>query len=75
LSTESLYPPASFSGNDQGPDKAAICGKKDYLTGLKENVIMGRIIPAGTGFHQYRDDIDVESRLKCYLGGKADSTT
>jgi DNA-directed RNA polymerase subunit beta' len=34
---------------------AAIAGKVDYLQGLKENVIMGRIIPAGTGLREYRE--------------------
>ena len=34
---------------------AAVAGKIDYLRGLKENVIMGRLIPAGTGLAQYRD--------------------
>jgi DNA-directed RNA polymerase subunit beta' len=34
---------------------AAIGGTKDYLRGLKENVIMGRLIPAGTGFPMYND--------------------
>ena len=34
---------------------AAVAGKVDYLRGLKENVIMGRLIPAGTGLKTYRD--------------------
>ena len=34
--------------------EASIAGKVDYLLGLKENVIMGRLIPAGTGFKRYR---------------------
>ena len=34
--------------------EAAICGKIDYLRGLKENVIMGRLIPAGTGLGAYK---------------------
>ena len=34
---------------------AAVAGKIDHLRGLKENVIMGRLIPAGTGLAQYRD--------------------
>ena len=42
--------------------EAAINGKVDYLRGLKENVIMGRLIPAGTGLPQYKHlDIEVES--------------
>jgi DNA-directed RNA polymerase subunit beta' len=35
--------------------EAAIEGKKDWLRGLKENVIIGRLIPAGTGFKYYKD--------------------
>jgi len=35
--------------------EAAISGKVDYLRGLKENVIMGRLIPAGTGLERYRN--------------------
>jgi len=35
--------------------EAAINGKEDQLLGLKENVIVGRLIPAGTGFEEYRD--------------------
>ena len=42
--------------------EAAICGKVDYLRGLKENVIMGRLIPAGTGIPTYkRLTINVDS--------------
>jgi DNA-directed RNA polymerase subunit beta' len=42
--------------------EAAISGKVDYLRGLKENVIMGRLIPAGTGLHHYKHlDIEVET--------------
>jgi len=42
--------------------EAAINGKVDYLRGLKENVIMGRLIPAGTGLPQYKHlDLEVES--------------
>ena len=40
--------------------EAAISGKVDYLQGLKENVIMGRLIPAGTGMEYYRN-IEVET--------------
>jgi DNA-directed RNA polymerase subunit beta' len=34
---------------------ASIAGKEDFLTGLKENVIMGRIMPAGTGLFKYKE--------------------
>ncbi len=39
--------------------EAAISGRIDYLRGLKENVIMGRLIPAGTGMEYYRN-VDIE---------------
>jgi hypothetical protein len=42
-------------GDHQGATEASISGKMDYLRGLKENVTMGRLIPAGTGFDVYRD--------------------
>jgi DNA-directed RNA polymerase subunit beta' len=41
--------------------EAAVWGKKDNLVGLKENVIIGRLIPAGTGLPQYRNiEVDLE---------------
>jgi DNA-directed RNA polymerase subunit beta' len=49
LSTESFISAASFQETTKVLTEAAICGKTDYLRGLKENVIMGRLIPAGTG--------------------------
>jgi DNA-directed RNA polymerase subunit beta' len=55
LSTESFISAASFQETTKVLTEAAIWGKKDYLRGLKENVIMGRLIPAGTGLPIYRD--------------------
>jgi len=55
LSTESFISAASFQETTKVLTNAAIAGKEDYLQGLKENVIMGRIIPAGTGLYEYRD--------------------
>ena len=49
LSTESFISAASFQETTKVLTQAAIEGKIDYLRGLKENVIMGRLIPAGTG--------------------------
>ena len=49
LSTECFISAASFQETTKVLTEAAICGKVDYLRGLKENVIMGRLIPAGTG--------------------------
>jgi DNA-directed RNA polymerase subunit beta' len=55
LTTESWISAASFQETTKVLADAAILGKIDYLRGLKENVIMGRLIPAGTGLDQYRD--------------------
>ncbi len=60
LSTESFISAASFQETTKVLTEASIAGAKDYLRGLKENVIMGRIVPAGTGFSAYHD-IDVEA--------------
>ena len=49
LSTESFISASSFQETTKVLTEAAISGKIDYLRGLKENVIMGRLIPAGTG--------------------------
>ncbi len=54
LSTESFISAASFQETTKVLTEASIAGKVDHLKGLKENVIMGRIIPAGTGMIQYR---------------------
>ncbi len=55
LSTESWISAASFQETTRVLTEAAICGKSDYLRGLKENVIVGRLIPAGTGMATYHD--------------------
>jgi DNA-directed RNA polymerase subunit beta' len=54
LSTESFISAASFQETTRVLTEASISGKVDYLRGLKENVTMGRLIPAGTGFEWYR---------------------
>jgi DNA-directed RNA polymerase subunit beta' len=54
LSTESFISAASFQETTKVLSEATIAGKVDHLRGLKENVIMGRIIPAGTGMKRYR---------------------
>jgi len=53
LSTDSFISSASFQETTRVLTEAAISGKVDYLRGLKENVIMGRLIPAGTGIRSY----------------------
>jgi DNA-directed RNA polymerase subunit beta' len=55
LSTESFISAASFQETTRVLTEAAIYGKVDYLRGLKENVIVGRLIPAGTGMAKYHD--------------------
>ncbi|HEV7701428.1 MAG TPA: DNA-directed RNA polymerase subunit beta' [Pyrinomonadaceae bacterium] len=55
LSTDSFISAASFQETTRVLTEAAISGRIDYLRGLKENVIMGRLIPAGTGMKHYRN--------------------
>ena len=54
LSTDSFISAASFQETTRVLTEAAIMGKRDDLRGLKENVIVGRLIPAGTGLHYHR---------------------
>ena len=54
LSTESFISAASFQETTKVLTEASIGGRVDYLRGLKENVIMGRLIPAGTGLAKYK---------------------
>ena len=61
LSTESFISAASFQETTKVLTEAAIQGKVDLLRGLKENVIMGRLIPAGTGLAKYaKPEIEIE---------------
>jgi DNA-directed RNA polymerase subunit beta' len=60
LSTESFISAASFQETTKVLSDAAVAGKIDHLKGLKENVIMGRLVPAGTGLNSYRD-LEIES--------------
>jgi len=54
LQSESFISAASFQETTKVLTEAALAGKTDYLVGLKENVILGHMIPAGTGFAKYR---------------------
>jgi len=54
LNTSSFLAAASFQETTRVLTEASISGKVDHLRGLKENVTMGRLIPAGTGFDWYR---------------------
>ena len=81
LSTESFISAASFQETTRVLTEASISGKVDHLRGLKENVTMGRLIPAGTGFDYYRQvrieadeppplvpgDLDVDSDLDYFV--------
>ncbi|WDV45430.1 DNA-directed RNA polymerase subunit beta' [Clostridiaceae bacterium M8S5] len=55
LATDSFLSAASFQETTRVLTEAAIKGKEDKLIGLKENVIIGKLIPAGTGMHRYRN--------------------
>ena len=55
LATDSFLSAASFQKTTKVLTDAAVKGKRDYLIGLKENVIIGRLIPAGTGTPQYKN--------------------
>jgi DNA-directed RNA polymerase subunit beta' len=54
LETDSFLSAASFQETTRVLTEAAINGRVDYLRGLKENILMGRLIPAGTGFAAYQ---------------------
>ena len=54
LATDSFLSAASFQETTKVLTEAAIKGKVDHLTGLKENVIIGKLIPAGAGLNAYR---------------------
>ena len=62
LATNSFLSAASFQETTKVLTEAAIKGKIDPLIGLKENVIIGKLIPAGTGMKQYRD-LKLDSEL------------
>ena len=73
LATDSFLSAASFQETTRVLTEAAIKGKEDHLLGLKENVIIGKLIPAGTGMKRYQDvEIKVEGEDEATV---ADSTT
>jgi DNA-directed RNA polymerase subunit beta' len=63
LATESFISAASFQETTRVLTEAAVTGKRDYLRGLKENVVVGRLIPAGTGlaYHESRKRLAAEA--------------
>jgi DNA-directed RNA polymerase subunit beta' len=71
LSTESFISAASFQETTRVLTEASISGKIDYLRGLKENVIMGRLIPAGTGLDFYRNVEIISEEPEQILGEEA----
>ncbi len=75
LATESFLSAASFQETTKVLTEAAIKGKVDHLQGLKENVIIGKLIPAGSGLAQYRkeDMIDDEGNLLGQQPAEAES--
>jgi DNA-directed RNA polymerase subunit beta' len=70
LITDSFISAASFQETTKVLTQAAVAGKVDYLRGLKENVIMGRLIPAGTGLSKYRE---MELWVEGYTGEQTEA--
>jgi DNA-directed RNA polymerase subunit beta' len=78
LNTDSFISAASFQETTRVLTEAAIEGKADWLRGLKENVIIGRLIPAGTGFNSYTENtknihFDKESIVDHYDSSSSDN--
>jgi DNA-directed RNA polymerase subunit beta' len=80
LSTDSFISAASFQETTRVLTEAAIAGRVDHLRGLKENVIVGRLIPAGTGMPTYREvylekdePVPVEPNLEDLLRAETDA--
>jgi DNA-directed RNA polymerase subunit beta' len=72
LNTDSFLAAASFQETTRVLIEAAVTGKTDYLRGLKENVIIGKLIPAGTGF---TDEIAKQNlQLEITAAGEAEVT-
>jgi DNA-directed RNA polymerase subunit beta' len=69
LNSESFISAASFQETTRVLTEAAIEGKRDWLNGLKENVIIGRLIPAGTGFKSFENvkKIDIEQTMDLFI--------
>jgi len=64
LQSESFISAASFQETTKVLTEAALAGKTDYLLGLKENVILGHMVPAGTGFYKHRNaEVEKKARL------------
>jgi len=74
LATDSFLSAASFQETTRVLTEASLDGKVDSLLGLKENVIIGQLIPAGTGMNYYRD-IDVVKEDGTKFGDLTDDLT
>ncbi len=74
LTTESFISAASFQETTRVLTDASVSGKIDYLRGLKENVIMGRLIPAGTGFRQYMN-LGIRVKSQELVAGESEGAT
>nr|HPM83802.1 hypothetical protein [Candidatus Anammoximicrobium sp.] len=72
--SSSFISAASFQETTKVLTEAALAGKADYLVGLKENVILGHLIPAGTGFRQYQDS-EVRYRPEALQAMAAEAAT
>jgi DNA-directed RNA polymerase subunit beta' len=75
LTTDSFISAASFQETTRVLTEAAINGRVDNLLGLKENVIVGRLIPAGTGFEEYRDTFVISPKPEPVIVGQADAAS
>src|SRR5262249_12963298 len=68
VQSDSFISAASFQETTKVLTEAALAGKVDYLVGLKENVILGHLVPAGTGFRMHQD---AEVRIQRPAGEEA----
>src|SRR6185437_14435316 len=73
LTTDSFISAASFQETTRVLTEAAINGREDNLLGLKENVIVGRLIPAGSGFEEYRDTFVISPKPEPVAVGAGES--
>lgn len=75
LATESFISAASFQETTRVLTEAAVAGKRDELRGLKENVIVGRLIPAGTGYSYHKERSKKQLKRKNFIKITSKTTT
>ncbi len=69
MQSDSFISAASFQETTKVLTEAALAGKVDYLVGLKENVILGHLVPAGTGFQTHQDaEVRIQQQVLDTLG-------